>query len=64
MSGLSTEADFFTRWRNPALALICFLLAIFFFNLAAKLGCRCAATDFKAASVQTSKTPAVTAIWP
>ena len=43
--GAGSVSGFVTRWRNPALARICFLIAICCFNFASKLGCSCAHGD-------------------
>jgi hypothetical protein len=49
MSEIDLEAPVISLWRTPALALICFLLAICCFVAASKLGCGCARGNFNAA---------------
>jgi hypothetical protein len=54
LSDQRSDAGFFARWRNPMLALICFLLAICCFNVASKLGCGCAHGDSDAADLNSA----------
>jgi hypothetical protein len=52
LSDIGLHNSVIARWRNPALALICFLLAICCFVVASKLGCGCVVGQFDAAHVK------------
>jgi hypothetical protein len=54
MSDLRSDAELFARWRNPVLALICFVLALCCINLASKLGCGCTQGNSNAADLNSA----------